>query len=185
MNANPVQSVTLRDGRVVHLRSSAPGDGPAVHAYICALGLSTEFILTHANDLPTLEAVNDRIEKIALGKFYSLVAIDPETNDVIANASFTVGTRKKLSHIAELGMGVLPAWQGVGLGALMLDRAVLDMHDIDDIYKLELTVMKGNDHALRMYERAGFIVEGCKLRAVHQPDGSFADEIIMGMWIGD
>lgn len=185
MSSAQNQQIPLRDGRVVHLRSSSPGDGPAVHAYICALGLSTEFILTHALDLPTLDAVNDRIDKIGLGKFYSLVAIDPETNAVIGNASFTIGTRKKLSHIAELGMGVLPDWQGCGLGSLMLDRAVLDMHDFEDIYKLELTVMKGNDRAQRMYERAGFLYEGCKLNAIQQPDGSFADEIIMGMWIGD
>ncbi|MBL4591854.1 MAG: hypothetical protein JKY96_07835 [Phycisphaerales bacterium] len=50
---------------------------------------------------------------------------------------------------------------------------------------MELTVMNGNDHAQRMYAKAGFEVQGVKRRSICQADGSFNDEIMMAMWVGD
>jgi len=179
------ESVKLKDGRVLHLRSSMQGDGPAVLAYITALGYSTEFILTHAGDLPTLEQVDERIEMIPQGRFYSLVAVDPDTGDVVGNASYSFSPRVKMAHVGDLGIGVLPDWQGTGLGSLLLRRSIEDMRARPGIVRLELTVMKGNDLALGMYERAGFVVEGYKSRSMRQPDGSYVDEILMALWIGD
>ncbi len=179
------ETITLRDGREVFVRSSGLGDGPAVLAYIKALGESTEFILTHPGDTPDLGPVEERIEWIAQGKFYSLVAIDPQTNEVVANAAYTFSPRVKLAHVGDLGIGVLPAWRGAGLASLMLRRSIEDMRANPKIHKLELTTMVGNDHALRMYERAGFVVEGIKRRSIRQPDGAFNDEIMMGLWVGE
>jgi len=177
--------ITLKDGRAVHLRSSTQGDGPAVLSYITALGDSTEFILTHAGDRPTLEAVDERIEMIPLGKFYSLVAIDPDTGEVVGNASYRFSPRVKLAHVGDLGIGVLPDWRGTGLGTILLERSIEDMRAKPGIVRLELAVMRGNDLAFGMYERAGFVVEGHKSRSMRQPDGSYSDETLMALWIGD
>lgn len=179
------ESTTLKDGRNVLLRSSMRGDGPAVLAYIKALGDSTEFILSHAGDQPTIKVVDERIEMISAGKFYSLVAIDPDTGDVVGNASYSFSPRVKLAHVGNLGIGVLPAWRGTGLGSILLNRSIEDMRAMPGIVRLELAVMKGNDLAQGMYERAGFVVEGYKSRSMRQPDGSYADEILMALWIGD
>ncbi len=177
--------IAVRDGRELIIRGSGPGDGPRVHAYIQALGLSTEFILTHAEDIPELSAVEERIEMIAQGRFYSLIAIDPELDQVVANSAYTFWPRKKLQHVATLGTGVLPAWQGVGLGSLMLQRSIDDMKADPRIHKIELTTMVGNDRAISLYERAGFVVEGRKSRSIRQPEGDFRDEILMGLWLGE
>lgn len=179
------QRVTLGDGREVLMRHSRQGDAERVHAYICALGRSTDMILTYADDLPPLERVQSHIDMIEHGHFYSLVAIDPEAGEVVGNASFRFAVRKKLAHSAELGMGVLPSHQRVGLGSMMLDRAIEDMRRHPTIERLDLTVIASNTHARKMYQRAGFVEEGLKLRALRQPDGRYDDEVMMAMWIGD
>lgn len=179
------ETINLKDGRRVQLRSSKRGDGPAVLAYIKALGDSTEFILTHAGDQPSIEAVDERVEMIPSGKFYSLVGVDSDSGEIVANVAYTFSPRVKLAHVGDLGIGVLPDWRGSGLGSLMLARSIEDMRARPGITRLELTVMVGNDHAMAMYERAGFVVEGHKNRSMRQPDGSYVDEILMGMWIGD
>jgi RimJ/RimL family protein N-acetyltransferase len=177
--------VTLRDGRVVIMRPSRQGDAERVHAYICALGRSTDMILTYADDLPPIERIQSHIEMIPRGQFYSLVAIDPESGEVVGNASFRFGVRKKLAHTAELGMGVLPSHQRVGLATIMLDRAIADMRLHPTIERLDLTVVASNTHARSMYLRAGFVEEGVKVRGLKQPDGRYDDEIMMALWIGD
>ncbi|MFG0246697.1 MAG: GNAT family N-acetyltransferase [Phycisphaerales bacterium JB052] len=177
--------VTLRDGREVCVRLSRQGDAERVHAYICALGCSTDTILTCAEDLPPIERIQSHIEMIPKGRFYSLVAIDPESDAVVGNATFRFAVRRKLMHAADLGMGVLPSHQRVGLGRLLLGRAIEDMRSYEGIERLELTVLATNAHARRMYERAGFVEEGVKRRSLRQPDGRYEDEVIMAMWVGD
>ena len=179
------ERIKLNDGRTVLVRGSIDGDGPAVLAYIVALGLSTEFILTHAEDLPMLEKIQEHIEMIPPGAFYSLVAIDPESGDVVGNASYRFSPRAKMAHVGDLGIGVLPKWRGTGLGSLLLRRSIEDMRARPGIVRLELAVMKGNNLALGMYERAGFVIEGHKSRSMRQPDGSYRDEILMALWLGE
>jgi len=82
-------------------------------------------------------------------------------------------------------MGVLPQWQGIGLGSWLLERSIEDMRNNPKILRLDLIVMDGNEHAKAMYERAGFAVEGHREKAVRQPDGLFDGETMMGMWIGE
>lgn len=178
------QLVKLRDGREVLMRHSRQGDAERVHAYICALGRSTDMILTYADDLPPIERIQSHIDMIPRGQFYSLVAIDPESGDVVGNASFRFAVRKKLAHTAELGMGVLPSHQRVGLGSIMLARAIEDMKSNPMVERLDLTVIASNTHAREMYRRAGFVEEGVKVRALRQPDGRYDDEVMMALWIG-
>ncbi|MFG0312939.1 MAG: GNAT family N-acetyltransferase [Phycisphaerales bacterium] len=177
------QRLTLRDGREVTVRHSRHGDAERVHAYICALGRSTDMILTYEDDLPPIERIRSQIEMIPKGQFYSLVEIDPETGDVVGNTSFRFAVRRKLAHTADLGMGVLPSHQGVGLGTAMLTRAIEDMRAHPTIERLDLTVLARNTTARRMYERAGFVEEGVKVRGLKQPDGSYDDEVMMALWL--
>ncbi|MBO6738488.1 MAG: GNAT family N-acetyltransferase [Phycisphaerales bacterium] len=179
------QRLALRDGRSVTVRHSRQGDAQRVHAYICALGRSTDMILTCAEDLPPIERIQSHIEMIPKGQFYSLVAIDPETGDVVGNASFRFAVRKKLAHTADLGMGVLPSHQGLGLGTALLTRAIEEMRAHPTVERLDLTVLARNITARRMYTRAGFVEEGVKVRGLRQLDGSYDDEVIMAMWVGE
>lgn len=181
---NP-ETVKLKDGREVLIRNAQPGDGRLVHEYLRVLGASTPYILTFPGDIGTPEHYESRVSKVDEDMFYSMSAIDLDTGRIVGNTSFSFAQRVKLSHAAGLGTGVLPDWQGIGLGSWMLKRAIGDMRTNPKIHRLELTVMDGNDHAQGMYERAGFVVEGRKLKSIRQPDGSFRDEILMGMWIGD
>lgn len=177
-------TITLRDGRTVCLRQACRDDARRVHEYICALGRSTDMILTHEDDLPPIERIESHLGMIAAGRFYSLVAIDPGTGAVVGNTSLRFGVRSKLAHTAELGMGVLPSHQRVGLGSIMLARAIEDMRAHPTIERLDLTVIGRNTPARRMYTRAGFVEEGIKLRGLRQPDGRFDDEVMMAMWVG-
>lgn len=180
-----LETITLKDGRSIQIRSPKTGDGELVRDYLCKLGASTDFVLSFPGDIRPASAYEESIEKAARGEFYSIAAIHPEDGSFIAHTSFIMSTRVKSAHNATLGTGVLPDWQGVGLGKWMLDRAIEDMRAHPKICKLELSLIDGNEVAQRMYERAGFEIEGRKRKSIKQPGSVFEDEIFMGMWIGD
>ena len=179
------ETITLHDGREVIIRYGQPGDGRLTYDFMLALGESTDRMLTHPGCMRTPEQYEANVLKIADDEFYSLCAIDPDSGALIGNAAFFFGARVKVAHVAGLAMGVLPLWQGGGLGTLLLERSVADMRAHKKIFRLDLIVMDDNEHAKAMYERVGFVVEGRREGAVRQPNGSFDGETMMGMWIGD
>lgn len=85
------------------------------------------------------------------------------------------GTR----HVGRLGMGLLPAYRGQGLGKRLLSETI-DLAFAKGLRRIELDVFASNQTALRLYERAGFVTEGRK-RQARILDGSEEDIVIMGL----
>jgi RimJ/RimL family protein N-acetyltransferase len=80
-------------------------------------------------------------------------------------------------HSGTLGMGLLPAWRGRGLGARLLDAALAGAAEIG-ITRVELEVFASNARAIALYERRGFVREGTK-RGARVLDGVTDDIVCM------
>jgi ribosomal protein S18 acetylase RimI-like enzyme len=70
------------------------------------------------------------------------------------------GTR----HGGTLGMGVVREFRHRGIGSELL-RRTLDAAKLKEIERVELEVFSSNQGAIELYERSGFLREGCKRRA--------------------
>ena len=70
------------------------------------------------------------------------------------------GTR----HGGTLGMGVVREFRQRGIGSELL-RRTLDAAKLKGIERVELEVFSSNQGAIELYERSGFLREGCKRRA--------------------
>ncbi|WP_045300498.1 GNAT family N-acetyltransferase [Saccharothrix sp. ST-888] len=82
-------------------------------------------------------------------------------------------------HIRQIqGFGVLPAFRGRGIGALLIDAAI-DAARTDGIRRMTLRVLGRNTSARRLYERAGFTVDGILPEEFHL-DGEYVDDVLMG-----
>ncbi len=79
-----------------------------------------------------------------------------------------VGRRDRRSRLGA--MGVTPALRGMGVGRLMLERVVERSRDRAD-ERLELEVIEGNTHAIRLYESVGFVTQRQLLAFEHEAVG--------------
>lgn len=79
--------------------------------------------------------------------------------------------------VFSLGMTVSERWQGIGVGRLALDHAIA-LALAAGARRIELAVYSDNDRALRLYQRAGFVVEG-ERRFDMLRDGGHASTIEM------
>jgi ribosomal protein S18 acetylase RimI-like enzyme len=70
------------------------------------------------------------------------------------------GTR----HGGTLGMGVVREFRQRRIGSELL-RRTLDAAKLKGIERVELEVFSSNQGAIELYERTGFLREGCKRRA--------------------
>jgi ribosomal protein S18 acetylase RimI-like enzyme len=74
-------------------------------------------------------------------------------------------------------MGILAPYRGQGIGRRLL-QAALQSAQAKGLIKIDLEVFASNHAAIALYERAGFIREGCRRRARHL-DGIWDDVLLL------
>jgi ribosomal protein S18 acetylase RimI-like enzyme len=83
-------------------------------------------------------------------------------------------------HVLAInGIAVDPARQGQGIGRALIDAAISEARS-RGARRLTLRVFSPNERARRLYESAGFVVEGV-LRDEFFLDGRYVDDIAMAL----
>ena len=83
------------------------------------------------------------------------------------------------AHVGHLGMGMLPAYRGRGIGERLI-RASIDAARSAGFERIELSVYAANERAAALYRKVGFVMEGTRVRG-KKLDGEYDDVHIMGM----
>jgi RimJ/RimL family protein N-acetyltransferase len=115
----------------------------------------------------------DLIEK----SFPFEIAVDQ--GDVVGWCDIAPVPRPVFSHIGSLGMGLLPAYRGAGIGRRLLVAALAQARG-RGIERVELHVFSDNVRARHLYESLGFIVEGIHPRRI-KIDGQYRDDVAMAL----
>lgn len=85
------------------------------------------------------------------------------------------------NHRGVLGMGVLKKYRKKGLGSSLLVAAIRHATK-SGIEKIELNVYSGNQHAIYMYRKHGFVEEGLS-RNFRKLDGIYYDCVTMAKFL--
>lgn len=111
-----------------------------------------------------------------------LVAVDcagQMLRPVVGMVALHVNKLPRKRHSAGIGLMVMASHQRCGIGNLLLGRII----DLADkwlmLHRLELSVFADNKHAIALYERHGFVIEGTKVGSAIK-NGVYADELFMG-----
>jgi putative acetyltransferase len=86
-------------------------------------------------------------------------------------------------HIGQLGMGLLPAARGQGLGTRLM-QAAIDKAWQNGLTRIELSLRDDNAVARGLYEKFGFQVEGTQ-RQASLIRGRVNDVVLMGLLRSD
>lgn len=110
-------------------------------------------------EAPSSEDVASFVTKVLNegGQFFWAVA----GADVVGWCDLRRGTHPARKHIVTLGMGVVAAFRGRGIGSALLDQS-LRAAFADGVERVELEVYGSNEAAIRLYERFEFVTEGVK-----------------------
>lgn len=99
-------------------------------------------------------------------------------DQVVGNIALWTMSSPRRRHAGELAMAVHDAWHGKGCGRVLL-LAALDVADQwMGLQRVELQVFADNERACRLYERAGFEVEGVFKQFAFR-DGKYCDVLAM------
>lgn len=106
------------------------------------------------------------------------VLLVAEAEGVIVGVLDFHGEQKvQRAHAGAFGMSVARQWPRTGVGTKLLE-GLLNWTGSHDIRRVELEVFSNNPGAIALYRRAGFVLEGTKVRAV-EVDGDYIDLLQM------
>lgn len=87
------------------------------------------------------------------------------------------------AHVVSLNIVVHPGATDAGIGRALLGHAVEWARQNPLVEKIELRVRAGNARAIHLYESLGFVEEGRLSRRLKLADGSYVDDVAMGLFV--
>lgn len=110
----------------------------------------------------------------------ALLTLD-ENDKVIGWCDISPGNIEETRHVGTLGMGVVAACRGQGIGEELLAQAINKSRQ-KGLEKIELQVFASNEAARSLYRKVGFSEEGV-LRRKRKFRGHYDDLVCMAMFL--
>lgn len=167
---------TASDGRPWTLRPARPTDARALAALFADVRREGRWLVTPAS------AVSQPSEAFYIGEMIrdsaSLALVAEGDGDVVGNVLISTERSVVSDHVGTLSICVADGWREVGIGSALVEAAK-DWSRERGLAKVALGVFPDNDRAIAVYEHAGFVREGLRIRQYRVPGGGFRDELLM------
>ncbi len=115
----------------------------------------------------------------------SLLLTARQGGRIIGNIDITGRKNKIAMHTAIIGMGLLKEWRNAGLGTALLNKGIEWARQNPLLEILWLQVFAQNTSAIRIYEKAGFEVNGIQKRFFKSKENIYFDNVIMSLNVSE
>ena len=170
----------------MHIRPVQPGDVESFRAM--RLEAVRDYPLAFTADLGEavarpLEWWQDLIKRGAGDGAEVIMVADAGGGELAGMTGLFAPPKGKLAHVGTIwGVYVRPLHRGRRLGERLV-RACLEWARQKPLVTVKLSVVAGNESAIRCYERCGFVRYGVEPVAV-QWEGVLHDEVLMALRLG-
>lgn len=128
-------------------------------------------------EAPPLERIEAFVRESIANDAAQFMAVDGDR--VVGWADVLPAWAHAVAHVGSLGMGVLPAYRGRGIGRRLLGACIAKAW-AQGITRIELEVRVDNERAIGLYRSLGFEHEAVKRRAMRF-DGVDHDALLMSL----
>ena len=165
------------DPNAVEVRVARSSDAKSLLELKHLLDCETKLMMYGPDErATTVGGVRDGI--VALGQSEnSALFVAAHGERAVGYAEATGGRFNRTRHSATVTAGVRQSYAGAGIGSRLFEQLVA-WADSTRIARMELTVMKHNPTAIRLYEKFGLVSEGLR-RCSMVVDGLCVDEYLM------
>lgn len=162
--------VPLNNGKRAVLRSPEISDAGRLVSYMVQRAQETDYMLKDPDECGDPDTMAAEIAEVNSSP--ENVMIICELDGAIAGCGeLHRQTLRKTFHRAELSIGNLKSYWGLGLGKTLMEE-LIQVAKERGITQLELNVFEGNERAMKLYEKLGFRVVAVRPNCVHWKDGS-------------
>ena len=157
----------------IEVRRITEADIPGYNA--CCDTVARERLYLAMLEAPPLE--RSRVFVQGLLKSGAPMVVAADGDEIVGWCDINPLTHEVFRHRGGLGMGLWPAYRRQGLGKRLLEAALAAARE-HGLERVDLQVYAKNIAAIRLYEKAGFVVEGT-FRQGRKLDGVYDDVLLM------
>lgn len=175
--------IRLKNGKKVHLRKILFTDVTERHEFFVKLSMAQAGMVHTIDEIEihtheTHEQINDFLRH---NRGLWLVALNTQKK-IVGEVDITVKNLVRIKHNGLLTIGILPEYQGQGLGTCLLEHA-FEWAQAQKLLRIELSVFAGNTRAQALYKKFGYVIEGVRKNFLRNDDGSFEDDLMMAKYL--
>lgn len=172
--ANIEKNLTLKDGRLVTVRSMHPTDVERSYEFFCALPEEDRKYLRV--DVTSRRMVERRTTELDRSRIERLVVVHDD--EIVADGALHLEGHGWGDNTAEIRLIVAHDWQRTGLGTL-LARELFHLASQNRVDRVMARLMRPQVGAHRIMRRLGFSEEFLIPEHVRDQDGTWQDLFIM------
>ena len=175
-----MKTYPLATGRDLIIREAQPDDATELLQYIEQTSGESDFLTFGPGEFSlTLEQERSYLQS-CIDAPNALYTVGELSGKIVATCHCHSSPRRKLRHLAEMGMSTLKAHWGKGIGRAMLSHMMGWAHNNPELSKLDLGVRTDNTKAISLYRKLGFQEEGVRKKQ-HFINGQYYDVMWMGL----
>lgn len=149
----------LKDGRICKIREIKVEDADKIIEYLKTVMGESDFLYSYPEEITMSTEDEEKMIKGFNESDNTLMLVVEINGRLIANATITRLTKKKMCHRGNIAVTVLKEFWNLGIGKKLL--LCLECYAKEwDIFQLELDYFSGNKRARVLYEKIGFIQVG-------------------------
>ncbi|TFF88972.1 MAG: GNAT family N-acetyltransferase [Promethearchaeota archaeon] len=175
MKSHILMSTKLQNGKELIIRRGLRKDIDAVWDIF-------NIIIKERKYLPVFTPVKSEFEKqswyLRMREQQNILLVAVVDNKVVGQLTLEHIDWDASSHVAELGIIILPRYRNMGIGTKLIQRSIEIVQEKNLFKKICLTCFHDNFHAISVYKKLGFEEVGRKKKQFFI-DGRWLDEIIL------
>lgn len=162
----------------IKIRKVTPLDAGSLLEVAKQIDVETTFMLRKSGERKTTaEEQKKNIENL-LQKNNQMIFVAEDNGSIVGYLMCIGGQFKMTEKTAIIVVGILQSYVGKHIGT-MLFEVMEDWAKSAGIHRLELKVDDGNESAMALYKKMGFVVEGITKDSTFV-DGKYRDAYLMG-----
>lgn len=175
--------IVLKDGTKCLLRSPNEQDSAVMLQYLKITSEETHYMTRYPEEIQLTEAKETEFLKNCIESEKDIMIAAFVDNKLAGNVGLNcVNDFIKLRHRANLGISIKKEYWNRGIGSNLIQEAI-KMASIMGYEQIELGVFDDNIKAQELYRKFGFNEWGRVKSAFKLKDGTYCDEVVMGIII--
>ncbi len=171
----------LKDGRTLILRDPVLEDAQELLDFLKVVGGETDFLLADENGIEglTLEIERGWIAG-TLAAANTKMFVGTVEGEIVLVCDVRAAGRSRIAHVGGVAISIKKAYWHLGIGNIAM-QAMIDFAKSTGVLRaLSLEVHAGNERAIALYKRFGFVEVGRHKGRINVR-GTYYDEILMDL----
>jgi RimJ/RimL family protein N-acetyltransferase len=171
----------LKDGRTLILRDPTLSDAQEMIDYLKIVGGETDFLLADENGIEglTLEGEQSWITG-TLAAANTKMFVGTIDGEIVLVCDVRAAGRPRIAHVGGIAISIKRVYWHLGIGSIAMQAMIDFARSTNFLRTLSLEVREGNDRAIALYQRYGFVEIG-RHKARINVRGTYYDEILMDL----